>query len=122
MVNRILIVEDDVINEMVAHVTLERAGYAVDVVSDGSKAVAACRAQEYSLVLMDCQMPEMDGWEATRQIRKLDQRQPRIIAVTAHALVGDREKCLDSGMDDYLSKPYVGAQLLAIVRAHLTDL
>jgi CheY-like chemotaxis protein len=71
------------------------------------------------VVLMDCQMPEMDGLEATRQIRKLNKPQPVIIAVTAHAIAGYREKCLESGMDDYVSKPYTADQLLAIVREGL---
>jgi CheY-like chemotaxis protein len=113
---RVLIAEDNAINQKVAQVTLKRAGYAVDAVWNGSEAVAACRAQDYDVVLMDCQMPEMDGWEATRQIRKLEKPQPTIIAVTAHALVGNREKCLESGMDDFLSKPYQTEQLLTMVR------
>ncbi len=119
MTARILIAEDNAVNQQVAQLMLKRAGYAVEAVWDGSQAVAACGAGEYDVVLMDCQMPEMDGLEATRQIRRLDRPQPVIIAVTAHALEGYREKCLESGMDDYLSKPYQREQLLNIVREHL---
>ncbi|MGH9582749.1 MAG: response regulator, partial [Bryobacteraceae bacterium] len=68
------------------------------------------------LILMDCQMPTMDGFEASRHIRKLDGPQPVIIAVTANALVGERERCLGAGMDDYLSKPFQAEQLIAIVK------
>jgi CheY-like chemotaxis protein len=116
---RILLAEDNAINQKVAQFMLKRAGYAVDIVWDGSTAVQACCAQDYDVVLMDCQMPEMDGLEATRQIRKLNKPQPVIIAVTAHAIAGYREKCLESGMDDYVSKPYTADQLLAIVREGL---
>jgi two-component system, sensor histidine kinase and response regulator len=116
---RILIAEDNAINQKVAQFVLKRAGYVVDTVWDGVQAVQACRATDYDLVLMDCQMPEMDGLEATRHIRQLDKPQPMIIAVTAHALVGDREKCLASGMDDYVSKPYQQEQLLRVVRENL---
>ena len=98
---------------------LRQTGYAIDVVEDGSQAVEACRLHEYGAVLMDCQMPEMDGLEATRQIRGLNRRQPAIIGLTAHALAGDREKCLASGMNDYLAKPYTLEQLLNIVKKHL---
>jgi CheY-like chemotaxis protein len=113
---RILLAEDNAINQKVAQFMLKQAGYAVDTVWDGRQAVEACRTQEYDVVLMDCQMPEMDGLEAARQIRQLTRRQPIIIAVTAHALVGDREKCLESGMDEYLSKPYQRERLLKLVQ------
>ena len=113
---RILLAEDNAINQKVAQLLLQRAGYAVDAVWDGYQAVEACSSQDYDMVLMDCQMPQMDGLEATRQIRKLEKQQPTIIAVTAHGLADDRKKCLDSGMDDYLSKPYHREQLLKMVQ------
>jgi CheY-like chemotaxis protein len=116
---RILIAEDNAINQKVAQFLLKRAGYAVDTVWDGFQAVQACLVTDYDLILMDCQMPKMDGLEATRRIRQLNRPQPMIIAVTAHALVGDREKCLASGMDDYVSKPYHQEHLLRIVREKL---
>jgi CheY-like chemotaxis protein len=116
---RLLLAEDNAINQKVAQTILKKVGYTVDAVWDGSQAVQACTAQDYDVVLMDCQMPEMDGLEATRQIRKLNKQQPIIIAVTAHALVGDREKCLESGMDDYLSKPYRQEQLLQLIKENL---
>ena len=117
---RILVVEDNAINQKVAQLTLQREGYkTVDVVGDGSQAVNACGARNYDVVLMDCQMPVMDGLEATQLIRRLEKDQPIIIAVTAHALVDDRKKCLESGMNDYLSKPYKPGQLLQIVRDNL---
>jgi CheY-like chemotaxis protein len=113
---RILMAEDNLINQRVGKLILQRAGYQIDLVADGSEAVEAHRSQPYQLILMDCQMPTMDGFEATRQIRSLDVQQPRVIAVTANALVGERERCLAAGMDDYLSKPFQAEQLVSMVR------
>ena len=116
-VPRILMAEDNQINQRVGKLILQRAGFAIDLVGDGSEALQAHKAQPYDLILMDCQMPTMDGLEACRQIRKLDGvSQPVIVAVTANALVGEREKCLEAGMDDYLSKPFQAEQLVAVVR------
>lgn len=113
---RILMAEDNPINQRVGKLILQRAGFNIDLVGDGNEALEAHRADPYDLILMDCQMPTMDGFEASRQIRSLDQRQPIIVAVTANALVGERERCLNAGMDDYLSKPFQAEQLVALVK------
>ena len=113
---RILMAEDNVINQKVGRLILQRAGFKIDLVGDGNEALEAHRTNPYDLILMDCQMPTMDGFEASRQIRQLPNRQPIIIAVTANALVGERERCLNAGMDDYLSKPFQAEQLVAVVR------
>ncbi|WP_342563105.1 PAS domain S-box protein [Paenibacillus sp. FSL R7-0345] len=104
---RILVAEDNEINQIVLRKILEKRGFAVDVVADGLKAVQLATDTEYDLVFMDVQMPGMNGLEATRIIRQsLDpEQQPVIIAVTANALKGDREHCLEAGMDEYISKP-----------------
>ncbi len=113
---RILMAEDNPINQRVGKLILQRAGFDIDLVGDGNEALEAHRANPYDLILMDCQMPTMDGFEASRQIRSLDQPQPIIVAVTANALVGERERCLEAGMDDYLSKPFQAEQLVALVK------
>lgn len=113
---RILMAEDNQINQRVGKLILQRAGFPIDLVSDGSEALEAQRTQHYDLILMDCQMPTMDGLEACRQIRKLGGKQPVIVAVTANALAGERERCLEAGMDDYLSKPFQAEQLVAVVK------
>ncbi|NND71454.1 MAG: response regulator [Rhodothermales bacterium] len=104
---RILIAEDNLINQKVATRILERLGYSADVVANGMEALIAIRNVDYDVVLMDVQMPEMDGLEATRQIRSKyeDDNRPKIIAITADAQACDREACFEAGMDDYLSKP-----------------
>ena len=113
---RILMAEDNPINQRVGKLILQRAGFDIDLVGDGNEALEAHRSNPYDLILMDCQMPTMDGFEASRQIRSLDQPQPVIVAVTANALVGERERCLEAGMDDYLSKPFQAEQLVALVK------
>ncbi|NCO52222.1 MAG: response regulator [Deltaproteobacteria bacterium] len=106
---RILLVEDNLINQKVALRMLSKWGYNADVASDGRKAVEALQQKNYDLVLMDCMMPEMDGFAATRLIRDpssaVSNHRVPIVAMTANAMKGDREKCLQSGMDDYLAKP-----------------
>jgi PAS domain S-box-containing protein len=101
----ILIAEDNATNQIVARRLVERLGYRVDVVENGRMAVDAVRTGKYSLILMDCQMPEMDGYEAAVEIRRLEMARIPIIALTAHALKRDRDKAADAGMDDYITKP-----------------
>ena len=102
---RILLAEDNPVNRTVALGMLARIGYTATVAANGLAAVEACRAQPFDLVLMDVQMPELDGLEATRRVRQLPGPRPTIIAMTANAMEGDRESCLAAGMDDYISKP-----------------
>jgi signal transduction histidine kinase/CheY-like chemotaxis protein/putative methionine-R-sulfoxide reductase with GAF domain len=115
---RILLAEDNTVNQQLALLLLESMGYRADVVSNGVEAVEALNRLPYDLVLMDVQMPEMDGLEATRRIRADGPSpQPRIVAMTANAMQGDREACLTAGMDDYLAKPIRPEQLAAAIAA-----
>ena len=112
----ILLVEDNAINQQVATELLEQGGFVVTVAGNGREGVQAVGASEFDLVLMDIQMPEMDGHEATRIIRKKHNSDSLpIIALTAHAMAGEREKCLNSGMNDYLSKPINTEDLFAVL-------
>jgi CheY-like chemotaxis protein len=115
---RILVAEDNLVNQRLAVRMLNKLGHQVDVVPDGVKALTAISEKEYDLVLMDCQMPEMDGYEATRLIRRSG-KSIRIVAMTANAMQGDREKCIESGMDDYLSKPVRMEELEAVIRRQM---
>ncbi len=120
---RLLLAEDNVINRNVATKILEKLGYRADVVVDGSEAVEAWESNDYDLILMDCQMPEMDGYQATAAIRQREKGKQHIpiVAMTANAMKGDRERCLEIGMDDYISKP-VCAEEIGRVLAHWLDL
>ena len=105
---RLLLAEDNPINQKLAVILLQKAGYSVDAVETGAQALEKVQVNQYSLVLMDVQMPEMDGFEATRHIRAWEEQNGQhipIIAMTAHAMAGDRERCLEAGMDDYITKP-----------------
>lgn len=110
-----LVAEDNGVNRLLASRLLERLGCTVDVVRNGREAVEAVAKATYDAVLMDCLMPELDGFEATRAIRERepDGRRLPIIALTANAVAGDRERCLAAGMDDYVSKPIVRGELEA---------
>jgi two-component system, sensor histidine kinase and response regulator len=120
-----LLAEDNKINQVVAQRLLERAGCIVAVVDNGRAAVEQCFENPYDAIFMDVQMPEMDGWEATRAIRvrelgaapNADGHRPHIpiIAMTAHALTGDRQRCLAAGMDAYVSKPIDPDALIAVL-------
>lgn len=117
---RILIAEDNVVNQKVAIHILQRMGYRADVAANGLEVLAALGQQNYDLVFMDMQMPEMDGIEATKQIYQVWQAgkisyRPRIVAMTANAMQGDREACLGAGMDDYISKPIRNQELMRVL-------
>ena len=116
---RVLLAEDNLVNQKVAMRMLEKLQCHVEVVADGLATIEAWRKGNFDLILMDCQMPGMDGYEATREIRKLEQGQRHItiVALTANAMKGDEEKCRAAGMDDFLTKPIDRVKLEACVDA-----
>jgi two-component system, sensor histidine kinase and response regulator len=120
--NRILLAEDNLVNQKVAVRMLERLDYRVHVVADGNAALAAWQSGNFDLILMDCQMPNLDGYEATMAIRKLEEGRGHIpiVALTAHAMKGAEEQCRAAGMDDYLTKPIDRAKLEACLEAFLS--
>jgi CheY-like chemotaxis protein len=120
----VLLAEDNAINQTIAKHLLERLGCQVDLATDGIQAVARCAERPYDAVFMDCQMPNMDGYSATESIRRQKQDGYRIpiIAITAHAMAGDRERCLAAGMDDYLTKPLQPKDLARVVERWLPAL
>ena len=117
--NGILVAEDNQVNQKLALRILEQMGYRADVASNGLEAIESIERQAYDVILMDVQMPELDGLDATREIRRLTNiAQPHIIAMTENAMEGDRELCLSAGMDDYISKPIRVHELLeALMKA-----
>jgi CheY-like chemotaxis protein/HPt (histidine-containing phosphotransfer) domain-containing protein len=119
----VLVAEDNPINQRVARAMLEALGCRVQIVGDGEQALAALAKQAFDLVFMDCQMPNLDGYAAAREWRLRETAGPRtpIIALTAHAMPGEREKCLGSGMDDYATKPFTQDQLAALLERWAPD-
>ena len=119
---RILLAEDNIVNQKVALHILDRLGYRADVAANGFEAIEAVRRQPYDVVLMDVQMPELDGLEASRRINAQFTPRPCIIAMTANAMQGDREACIEAGMDDYISKPIRMERLVDVLsRVQLCD-
>jgi CheY-like chemotaxis protein len=103
---RALVAEDSAINQRIALLMLENLGFTVDVVGDGAEALEALAQRDYDVVLMDCQMPVLDGYATTRALRAREHdRHTAVVALTAHAMRGDRERCMEAGMDDFVTKP-----------------
>jgi two-component system sensor histidine kinase/response regulator len=114
---RILLAEDNLVNQRVAVRLLEKRGHAVVIAADGNQALAALERETFDMVFMDVQMPEMGGFEATAEIRARERQTGRhipVVAMTAHAMKGDRERCLEAGMDDYISKPIQADELIRV--------
>jgi CheY-like chemotaxis protein len=118
----ILLAEDNASSQKVTLQMLRKLGYRGDLAANGQEAIQALKRQHYDLVLMDVKMPVMDGYDATREIRRLwPENGPKIIALTAYALAGDREKCIEAGMDGYIAKPVVLEDLKRILREMVTN-
>jgi CheY-like chemotaxis protein len=120
---RVLVVDDNPVNQLVSAKIFQKFNCRVDMVANGAEAVDAVKTLPFDLVLMDCQMPVMDGCEATVAIRQLDGVQGRvpIVALTASALPSERDRCLEAGMDDYVAKPATVEQLARVVSRWLVD-
>jgi len=118
---RILVVEDNVVNQKIVLGMLRSLGFQADLAVNGAEALVVVGAQDFDLVFMDCQMPEVDGYEATRRIRVLENAQRRlpIVAMTANVMDGDEEKCFEAGMDEFLPKPVRIQALDAVLRKWL---
>ncbi len=119
---RILVVEDYFINQEIVQDMLELMDCHVEIAEDGEEAIEKVDKNEYDLILMDIQLPEKDGYEVTREIRqqeKTGKKRKTIVALTANAMAGDREKCIEAGMDDYLSKPIDLTKLESILKKYL---
>jgi len=126
VVPRVLVAEDNPVNQRLVTALLGRRGWQVVAARNGSEAVTCYRGGQFDIVLMDVQMPELDGFEATRRIREIEKQHPErghvpVIGLTAHALKGDRERCLEAGMDDYVSKPIDATQLRDLMDRHLAE-
>lgn len=124
MSGTILLVEDNFINQKVAYTLLIKAGHNVALAKDGAEALSLAKEKDFALILMDVQMPIMGGIECTKKIREferqtLDRKNTPIIALTAHAMKGDLEKCLQAGMNGYLSKPIKKDELLEVIKKNM---
>lgn len=116
MSGRVLVVDDDPVNRLVATAQIQQLGYSADAVDSGEAALAALAREPYDAVLLDCEMPGLDGYETCRRLRRLEERrQVRVIALTAHNAAEDRERCLAAGMDGYLHKPVRSEELAAVL-------
>ena len=117
----VLLVEDDLISRKVVTALLERLGCSVDAVENGEDALQSLSGRGYDVVLMDCELPRMSGFEATARLRALPEPacHTAVVAMTGHAMQGDRERCLEAGMNDYLSKPVRRRALIAALRPYL---
>lgn len=117
-VPRVLVVDDDPVNRLVATAELAALGYAAEATDSGETALALLAREPYDAVLLDCEMPRLDGYETCRRLRQRESggRRTRVIALTAHAAAGEREKCLAAGMDDHIGKPLRGEELAAVLR------
>jgi CheY-like chemotaxis protein len=118
---KILVVEDNLVNQKVLRIILDRNDCQYEIANDGAEAIQMFEKGKYNLILMDCQMPVLNGLQASQKIRELEQSKMvprcRIVAMTANAMMGDREKCISAGMDDFLSKPFKSQDLLEMLKA-----